>query len=67
MRSFPEQLAEAQTALRVRLQGGSKGHDRKIVQELYKAGYGVGLTPKEITRVLLKAVAAELRPGLAKS
>lgn len=67
MKSFPEQLTEAQSALRARVQSGSKGHDRKVVQDLYKAGYEVGLTPKEITQVLMKTIAAEVRPGLAKS
>ena len=69
MKSFPEQLADAQTALRARLHNGSKGQsqDRKIVLELYQAGYAVGLTSKEITQVLLKAVVPDLRPKLTRS
>jgi hypothetical protein len=41
--------------------------DRTLAHDLYQSGYAVGLTSKEITKVLVKAVIAELRPGLARS
>ena len=69
MKSFHEHLAEAQTALRTKVQSGAKtqAQDRKLVVELYQAGYAVGLTAKEITQVLMKPLAPDLRQGLPKS
>lgn len=68
MNNFSEVLADAQTALRAKVASSSKSQnqERKLAQELYRSGQKVGLTSKEITKVLMKAVAGELRPGLAR-
>lgn len=71
MKSFRAHLAEAQTILRAKVQSGAmtqaQAQERKLVIELYEAGYGGGLTAKEITQILMKAAAPDLGSSITKS
>lgn len=67
MESFRDLLAAAQEYLKTSMSDGERVQAKALASRLYEAGFAVGLTSKEITQVLLKPLATELRPGLPKT
>ncbi len=67
MQSFQDLLTAAQASLRTSITDGNRAQDNTLAVRLYEVGFAVGLTSKEITQVLMKPFAKELRPGLKKA
>ncbi len=64
---FQEVLTQAQGNLDAKLEGRYvHGGVEATVRQLFEAGEALGLTHKEIAKVLLKPFAVNLRPGLNK-
>lgn len=66
MADFEEWLVKARQALSAQLGEGIEALDKSLVTRLFYSGYAVGLTNKEIIAALLKPIAAQIRPGLAR-
>ena len=70
-RPFAELLQIAQQALNARLSwtqesGGDVRCVERVVQQLFEAGFALGLTRQEIAQALLGPVRAQIRPGLKR-